>query len=76
MAMQLSKNLRIYTNGNDEFSSKIQANAWRLDFESRITIENRSIRSIRMLSDDTSQLLVTLDDGTQFQESYVVSPSQ
>lgn len=74
MALQLSKNLRVYTSGNGEFASKIQTNAWRPDFESRITIENRQIRSLRMLSDDTSQLLVTLDDGTQFEESYVVSP--
>lgn len=76
MALQLSKNLRVYTNGNEEFASKVQANAWRPDFESRITIENRHIRSLRMLSDDTSQLLVTLDDGTQFEESYVVSSKE
>lgn len=75
MALQLSKNLRVYTNGEEEFASKIQANTWRPDFESRVTVENRRIRSIRMLSDDTSQLLVTLDDGTQFEESYVVSPN-
>lgn len=72
-ALQLSKNLRIYTNGNEEFTSQIQANAWRPDFKSRVTIEKRCIRSLRMLSDDTSQVLVTLDDGTQFEESYVVS---
>lgn len=76
MALQLSKTLRIYTNGDDEFASQIRTNAWRPDFESRITFENRRIRSLRMLSDDTSQLQVTLDDGTQFEESYVVSPAQ
>lgn len=76
MALQLSKNVRIYTNGDEEFASKIQNNAWRPDFESRVTIENRRIRSLRMLSDDTSQLLVTLDDGTQLEESYVVSPAK
>lgn len=70
-ALQLSKSLRIYTNGEEEFASKIQTSAWRPDFESRVTVETRRIRSIRMLSDDTSQLLVTLDDGTQFEESYV-----
>lgn len=75
MALQLSKNLRIYTNGDEDFASQIRTNAWRPDFESRITFENRRIRSLRMLSDDTSQLQVTLDDGTQFEESYVVSPA-
>lgn len=76
MALQLSKTVRIYTNGDQDFASKIQSNAWRPDFESRVTIENRRIRSLRMLSDDTSQLLVTLDDGTQLEESYVVSPTR
>lgn len=71
-ALQLSKNLRIYTNGEEEFASKIKTSAWRPDFEARVTIESRRIRSIRMLSDDNSQLMVTLDDGTQFEESYVV----
>jgi len=73
-ALQLSKNLRIYTNGDEDFASKVQTKGWRPDFESRVTIESRRIRSLRMLSDETSQLLVTLDDGTQFEESYVVSP--
>lgn len=76
MALQLSKNLRIYTNGDEEFASKVQSNSWRSDFESRVTVEKRRIRSLRMLSDETSQLLVTLDDGTQFEESYVVSPTR
>jgi hypothetical protein len=75
MALQLSKNLRVYTNGEEGFASKIQTHAWRPDFESRVTVEPRRIRSLRMLSDDTSQILVTLDDGTQFEESYVVSPA-
>ncbi|KAL1867683.1 hypothetical protein Daus18300_006239 [Diaporthe australafricana] len=70
-ALQLSKNLRIYTNGDEEFTSEIETKAWRPDFKSRITIEKRRIRSLRMLSDDTSQVLVTLDDGTQFEESCV-----
>ncbi|KAI3395507.1 hypothetical protein diail_1293 [Diaporthe ilicicola] len=70
-ALQLSKSMRIYINGNEEFAAQIQAEAWRPDFKSRITIEKRRIRSLRMLSDDTSQVLVTLDDGTQFEESYV-----
>lgn len=71
-ALQLSKNLRIYTNGEEEFASKIKASAWRSDLESRVTTESRRIRGIRMLSDNSSRLMVTLDDGTQFEESYVV----
>lgn len=73
MALQLSKNLRIYTNGNEESASEIQANAWRPDFQSRVTIEKRPIRSLRMLSNEASDVLVTLEDGTQLKESFIVS---
>ncbi|ROV96238.1 hypothetical protein VMCG_07720 [Cytospora schulzeri] len=71
MALQLSKNLRIYTNGNDDTASEVQANAWRPDFQSRVTIEKRAIRSLRMTSYEASEVLVTLEDGTQFKESFI-----
>lgn len=72
MVLQLSKNLRIYTNGNEDSASEIQANAWRPDFQSRVTVEKRAIRSLRMVSYGASEVLVTLDDGTQIKESYIV----
>lgn len=75
MVLQLSKNLRIYTNGNEDVASEVQANQWRPDFQSRVTIEKRAIRNLRMVSYEASEVLVTLVDGTQFKESFIVSIS-
>ncbi|KUI72592.1 Thioredoxin reductase [Cytospora mali] len=71
MVLQLSKNLRIYTNGKGDIASESEASSWRPDFKSRVTIEKRPIRSIRMVAWGQSEVLVTLEDGTQFKESYI-----
>ncbi|KAK7744455.1 hypothetical protein SLS53_003339 [Cytospora paraplurivora] len=73
LALQLSKTVRVYTNGNEEAASKIQAISGRPDVQSRITIEERPIRSVYMVSSEASDVLVTLADGTQFKESFIVS---
>lgn len=73
MALQLSKNLRIYTNGDEDVASEMQANAWRPDFQSRVTVERRAIKSLSMVSYETSEVLVTLEDGTKIRESFIVS---
>lgn len=71
MVLQLTKNLRIYTNGNEDVATEVQANEWRSDFRSRVTIEKRAIRSLRMVSYEASEVLVTLEDGTQIKESFI-----
>lgn len=75
MALRFSKTLRIYTNGNEDVASEVQANAWRPDFQSRVIIEKRAIRSLKMVSYEASEVLVTLEDGTQIKESFIVSNS-
>lgn len=73
LALQLSKTVRVYTNGNEEAESKIQAITGRPEIQSRITLEERPIRSVYMVSSEASDVLVTLTDGTQFEESFIVS---
>lgn len=75
MALQLARNLTIYTNGDENTAANITA-AMK-PASNRITIESRKIKTLAMASpnSDSADVIVTLADGTQKKESFIVSPS-
>lgn len=74
MALNLAKELTIYTNGNDEIAADIEKNAQIAAFKTRVTIEKRAIKSLRMVALwEASDVLVTLEDGTEIKEKFLVS---
>lgn len=73
MVLQLAKKLTIYTNGNQDVANNIQANCAHLSKDpDRVTIEQRRIKRFQLISPDASDVLVTLDDGTEIKESFIV----
>lgn len=73
MALNLTKKVTIYTNGDDAVANDIETNAsFSEAHEKNVTIEKRRIKSVRMASSDSSDVLVTLEDGTELKESFVV----
>lgn len=74
MALNLAKKLTIYTNGNDKIAADIEANAKTVDLLTRVTVEKRKIISLKMVALwEASDVLVTLDDGTEIKETFLVS---
>ncbi|KAF3760976.1 FAD/NAD(P)-binding domain-containing protein [Cryphonectria parasitica EP155] len=71
MALQFAKKLTVYTNGDEEVAKEIQANAKIADSETRVNFEKRRIKSLKLISRDTSDVLVTLEDGTEIKESFI-----
>lgn len=78
MALNLAQTLRIYTNGDEAVADDIETNASSLlsaahTENKQVTIERRCIKSVKMVSLESSDVLVTLGDGTEVRESFVVS---
>ncbi|KAJ4403973.1 hypothetical protein N0V82_010574 [Gnomoniopsis sp. IMI 355080] len=74
MALNLAKKLTIYTNGNDAIAADIEANAKIADFQTRVTVEKRKIKSLKMVALwEASDVVVTLEDGTEINETFLVS---
>lgn len=73
MALNLAKTLTIYTNGDEAVANDIETNAeFSAAQKNKVTIEKRRIKSVKMVSFESSDVLVTLDDGTEVQESFIV----
>lgn len=72
MVLQYSKRLTVYTNGDEAVSTSIQTESGLTDFETRVTIEKRRIKSLKLISRYTSDVLVTLEDGTEIKEKFIV----
>lgn len=74
MALRLAKKLTVYTNGhNDDKVGEIWTSSGIPDFKTRVTVEKRRIRQLKLASLNTSDVLVTLEDGTEVKESFIVS---
>lgn len=75
LTLNLAKNLTIYTNGDEAIASDIEANANFSDAqEPRVTIEKRRIKKVSMFKyPEATDVLVTLEDGTEIVESFIVS---
>lgn len=74
MALNLARTLTIYTNGDKTVTEDIETNAkFSAAQKKNVTIEKRRIKSVRMVSDNTPDVLVTLEDGTEIKESFIVS---
>lgn len=74
MALNLAKKLTIYTNGNDEIAAEVAKSAQIVAFQTRVTVEKRVIKSLKMVALwEASDVLVTLDDGTEVKETFLVS---
>ena len=75
MALQLAKTLTIYTNGDESTAANITT-ALKPP-SSMITVESRKIKKMAMASpdSDSADVVVTLEDGTQKTESFIVRSS-
>lgn len=74
MALNLAKKLTIYTNGNEEIAADVEKSAQIAAFQTRVTIEKRAIKSLKMVALwEASDVLVTLEDGTEIKETFLVS---
>lgn len=75
MALNLAKRLTIYTNGNEEIAADIEKSAAQIAaFQTRVTVEKRAIKSLKMVALwEASDVLVTLEDGTEIKETFLVS---
>ena len=71
MALRLAKKLTIYTNGNEKLADEIRATFQKP--RSRITFENRKIKKFALAWPDKSDMIVTLEDGTELKEGFLVS---
>lgn len=73
MALNLAKKLTIYTNGNEQITAEIDKNAQVAALQTRVTIEKRAIKSLKMVALwEASDVLVTLEDGTEIKETFLV----
>lgn len=73
MALNLAKKLTIYTNGNEQIAAEIEKNAQIAALQTRVTIEKRAIKSLKMVALwEASDVLVTLEDGTENKETFLV----
>lgn len=80
-ALNLAQALTIYTHGDEaraaELERTVQAKAplGKLSpaQRKRVTVERRRIQSVRMASSEGSAVLVTLADGTETKEAFIVS---
>lgn len=68
MAKPLGKHVRIYTHGEAEVSASLEAKAAEAGF----ALETRKIRAVRM-SGKGHEVVITLDDGEEITEGFVVS---
>ncbi|PSR82443.1 thioredoxin reductase [Coniella lustricola] len=76
MTLQLSKKLTVYTNGtssDDDKANEIWTNSGIPDFEQRVTVDKRKIKEVKLVSLDTSDVLVTLEDGTEVREKFIAA---
>lgn len=71
MALQLADKLTIYTNGDSAMTAKMREALVKPD--SRITLESRKIARLGMKSIDTSDVVVTFEDGSSITEGFIVS---
>lgn len=73
MVLNLVTNLTIYTNGDEAVTSDVETNAkFSAAQKEKVTVEKRRIKSVRNVSTEASDILVTLEDGTEIQESFIV----
>lgn len=76
MALNLAKKVTIYTNGDHEIATDLESNAQIAGFQTRVTIEKRKIKSLKMVAMwEASDVLVTMEDDTKIKETFLVSCS-
>lgn len=77
MILQLADTAKIYTQGNEKLTAAVQE-ALKTSTE-KISVESRRIQSMRMAhpeQDESSEIILTLEDGTEIEEAFLVSFSQ
>lgn len=72
MALNLARKLTVYTNGDDAIATDIETNAKFATLQARVTLEKRRIKSVKLLSREASDVLVTLEDGTEIKQAFIV----
>lgn len=69
MAKRLAERVVIYTNGATELSEQIAAAAGN---DTAIALDNRRVARLEKVSDDSSEMVVHLDDGSSASHAFLV----